>query len=213
MPHRLNKDALVHQIDAHGYLHAVIGHRLLGYVQHQAVLCRLQHNVVARILVKRRMRYEGDVCARILMEAQDFIKVHVVDEAAVRQQNIARGRMLDEVQVVIEILEIPRAPLRIFMHRRQVEQAVMTTRQIPVLSGAQVIKHGARLIGQHNPHLAHSGVDHARKCKVNQPIPPGKGNGFNRTPIGEFTNEAPVFVQVDESHYGIHGIFTPFSSD
>ena len=82
------------------------------------------------------MRDERDVRACILMEAQHLAKVDVVDKAAVRQQDVARGGVLDEVQIVVEILEIALVALGIIRCCRQVEEPVVATRQIPVFAGA-----------------------------------------------------------------------------
>ena len=150
------------------------------------------------------MRDERDVRARILMETEHLVKVNVVDKAPVCEQNVARRCVLNEVQIVIEILEIALAALCIVLCCRQVEEAVMAARQIPVLARTQMVEHRARLIGEHDAHLDDAGVDHARECKVNQAIASGEGNGFNGTPIGELTNEAAVLLQVDESHHTVH---------
>ena len=120
--------------------------------------------------------------------------------------------MLNEVQIVIEILEVTLTALSIVLYRRQIEQSIMATRQIPIFARSQMIQNRARFIGEHNAHFADAGVDHARECEVDQAVAAGKWNGFNRTAIRQFTNQASILMQVDEPHYGIHCTFTPFSS-
>ena len=107
------------------------------------------------------MRDERDIRPRVLMETQHLVEVDVVDKAAVRQEDVTRGRMFNEVQIVIEILEIALTALGIVLCRRQVEETVVTTRQIPVFAGTQVIEHGTRFIGEHDAHLVDARIDHA----------------------------------------------------
>ena len=88
--YNVDKGALIHEIDAHRHLHSLISDGLFCNIAHEPVFRRLNDNVVARILIDRRMRDERNVRARILMKPQYLVKVYIIDKAAVCQQNIAR---------------------------------------------------------------------------------------------------------------------------
>ena len=208
----LDKGILLHQVDAHGDLHPLVGDRLFSNIENEPVLRCLNDHIAARVLILRRMRDERDICARILMEAQHLVKVHIVDEAAVREQNIVHRSVLDKVKIMIEVLEIPLALLRLIGCRRKVEKPVVAACQIPILTGAQMIEDRARLIGEHHAHLVYAGIDHARQGKVNQAVPSGKGNGFHRTAVGKLTNQRAVLLQIDQSHDSVHRLTFPFSA-
>ena len=206
IPYSLNKETLVHQIDAHGHLHAMIGHGFFRDVTDKAVLRCIEDNVIPCVLIIRRMRHERNIRARILMKPQDLVEVDVIDKAAICEENITCRDMLDKVEIVVEIFEISLAPHGILLRRRQIKKPIMTTRQIPILARTKVIEHRARLIGEHDANLVDAGVDHARECKVNKTIAAGERNGLNSTTVGKLTNEAPVLLQINETHYGMHYI-------
>ena len=208
----LDKDGLLHQVDAHGDLHSLVGDRLFSNIENQPVLRCLKNHISARVLILSRMRDERDIRARILMEAQHLVKVHIVDETAVCEQNIVCRGVLDKVKIMIEILEIALTLLRIIGHRRKVEEPVVAACQIPILAGTQMIEDRARLIGEHHAHLVYAGIDHARQGKVNQAVSSGKGNGFHRTAVGKFTNQRTVLLQIDQSHNSVHRLTFPFTA-
>ena len=60
------------------------------------------------------------------MEAQEFIEIHVVDEAAARQQDVFLGTVLEEIEIVVEVLEISLAFHLLALRRRQIKQAIVT---------------------------------------------------------------------------------------
>ena len=122
------------------------------------------------------------------MEAQHLGEVYVINETAAGQEYIFLAAMLEEIQIMIKILQIAFTDALFFTWGRQVEQAVMTTGQIPILTGTKMIQHGTRLVREHNAHVQNPGIHHARQRKVNQTIPACKRHGFHSSLIRKFTN-------------------------
>ena len=108
----------------------------------KAVVRRLEHDVLADRLLVCRMVDHRDVGARVLVKHQDRVEIHVIDEAAACKEHVLLRAVFDEVEVVIEVLEVALAEVFLILRVRQVEQAVVTTREIPVLAGTQMVEHG-----------------------------------------------------------------------
>ena len=159
--HELDEDFLLHQVDAHRDLRAVVDGRLLRDVLDKAVVRRLEHDVLADRLLVCRMVDHRDVGARVLVEHQDWVEIHVVNEAAACEEHVLLRAVLDEIEVVIEVLEVALAEVFLILRVRQVEQAVVATREIPVLAGTQMVEHGTRLIRQHDADILDAGIHHA----------------------------------------------------
>ena len=160
--HHLDEDLLLHEVDRERHLRAVIDDGLLRDVLDEPVVRRLEHDVLTDGLLRCSMVDHRDIRARILVETQDGIEIHIVDETAAREQHVALLAVLDVVEIVVEILEIAPALVIVSLGIREVEEPLMTAGEIPVLAGTQVVEHGARLVRQHDADIADAGIHHAR---------------------------------------------------
>ena len=142
-----------------------------------------------------------DVRVRVLMEPQDIREVHIVDEAAVGQQHIFLGAVLNKIDIMVEIFQIALTGIIVRRRCRQVGKTVVTACQVPILTGADVIQHRAGPVRQHDTHRNDTGIHHAGKRKVQHTIPSRKWQGFHRTGIGQLADQAVIFLKIDNPHY------------
>ena len=197
----LDEDALLHEEDVHRDLRAIVDGRLLGDILDEAILSRLDDGAAARSFLRSRVVDHRDIGIRVLVEAQQLVEVDVVDEAAACQQDVFLRAVLEEVEVVVEVLEIATASGFLIVRSRQVEEAVMTAGQIPILTGTEMIQDRTRFVRQHDADILDARVHHARQSKVDEAVAAGKRQRFDDTTVCQLSDETVVFLKIDDPHY------------
>ena len=175
--------------------------RAMSDILDEAVLSRLDDSAAARSFLRSRVVDHRDIGIRVLVEAQQLVEVDVVDEAAACQQDVFLRAVLEEVEVVVEVLEIATASGFLIVRSRQVEEAVMTTGQIPILTGTEMIQDRTRFVRQHDADILDARVHHARQSNVDEAVAAGKRQRFDDTTVCQLSDETVVFLKIDDPHY------------
>ena len=116
-------------------------------------------------------------------------EVNVCDDIAVRQHDIIRIRVLHKAPHAAECIHFAVIDGRagVAVRRKQVQTALFAG-EIPLSTGADMVKQGAVIALCDDTDLRDAGIDEIRQRKVDQPVSAAERHGTHCTVLGEIEN-------------------------
>ena len=190
LPGGIAEQALVHHVGGEGvdphrgqHLVGVPGHgrgvgRLLDEVEDPAVGVDDQDAQLARGGPGHREAGDGQVGLAVAVERDHLGIIHLVDVVAGQDQGVARGGLLDRVDVLVDRVGGPLVPVvgDPLLGRDHLDVLVqLAGEELPALVDVPVQAH--RLVLGEDQDLAEVGVDAIREGEVDDPVDPAERDG------------------------------------
>lgn len=143
----------------------------------------------------------GDIGLGFFMEVEKVLEVDVVDVGSVGEKNELLAGKFGEVKVGVDVFKVALARVVIGQSSGQISKTVAPASEIPIFTGADMVKNGAGEIGQEQTDGGDAGIDHIGESEIDEAIATCEGQSLDGASGGKFTNEGIAFLEIYNTDY------------
>ena len=143
----------------------------------------------------------GDIGLRFFMEVENVLEVDVVNVGSVGEENELLAGKFGEVEVGIDVFKVALARVVIGQSSGEISETVTTTSEIPIFTGADMVKNGTREIGQEQADGRNGGIDHIGESEIDEAITAGEGESLDGASGSEFPDEGVALLEIYNTDY------------